>query len=329
LRWPRWFCGALCPSGTLFMLLQAAAPGKVRHTECGGECGKCAAVCPALCVSEGRIDWSLCVNCLECASVCPTSALAFTFRRPWTRSLAPAPDGISRREFLAAAGSAVVGAASGIWFKRRLLGVGPAAAVVPPGGKSYATFLERCVACDTCVSVCPTKVLVPAGRGLGLAGLAKVRLDYAASYCAYECNACLAVCPSGAISYYPLATKKRLRIGKSRLIKDLCIPYAFGRDCGACQEQCPTGALSMEPFRSVYAPVQHEDHCIGCGACQFACPTRPRKAIVVDPVEAHAFAWPPRPGSRVDCRRCREPRGGQACWRCLKGAAPRDSGFPF
>jgi polyferredoxin len=333
LRWPRWFCGALCPSGTLFMLMQAAAPGKVRSQDCGGECGKCASVCPALCISEGRIDGTLCINCLECSSVCAKQAVAFTFQWPWGRSAArpasPAAGFLNRRDFLAGAGFSITGWAAGSWVKRFFFGIGPAAAVVPPGGKAYASFLERCVACDTCVSVCPSQVLVPAGRGLGLPGLAKIRLDYGASYCAYECNACLAVCPSGAISYFPLAAKKRIRIGKSRLIKKICIPYAFERDCGACQEQCPTGALSMEPFKSVHAPVQHEDYCIGCGACQFACPTRPHKAIVVDPVESHSFASPPRRGSKVDCSACAAGKGGQACWRCRPAAAEEAGGFPF
>ncbi len=259
--------------------------------------------------------------------------MAFTFQGPWNRGAAPSSASavgfLNRREFLAGAGSSVAGWAAGSWAKRRFFGIGPAAAVVPPGGKAYATFLERCVACDTCVSVCPSGVLVPAGRGLGLGGLAKVRLDYGVSYCAYECNACLGVCPSGAISYFPLAAKKRIRIGKSRIIREICIPYAFERDCGACQEQCPTGALSMEPFRSVYAPVQHEDYCIGCGACQFACPTRPRKAIVVDPVEVHAFVSPPKCGSKIDCRTCAVGKGGQACWRCRPAAAEEAGGFPF
>jgi NAD-dependent dihydropyrimidine dehydrogenase PreA subunit len=163
---------------------------------------------------------------------------------------------------------------------------------------------------------------------LGAPGLAKVKLDFSAGYCAYECNACLAVCPSGAISYFPLPAKKRIRIGKSRLIKEICIPYAFERDCGACQEQCPTGALTMEPFKSVTAPVQHQDYCVGCGACQFACPTRPRKAIVVDPLDLHAFASPPKRGSKIDCRSCSSGQGGQACWRC-RPAAEEAGGFPF
>ena len=256
LRWPRWFCGALCPSGTLFMLLQ----------------------------SMGRAAGRLVRAKARPAEPAPG---------PGNRDRVP---GLSRRGLLAAAGSFLAGGAAGFLFKRRWLRGGPARAVVPPGGKSGESFLERCSACDACVSVCPTKVLVPAGRELGLPGLAKARLDFGSGYCAYECNACLAVCPTGAISYFPLETKKRIRIGKSRLIKDLCIPFAFERDCGACQEQCPTGAIVMEPFRGVFAPVQRPDFCIGCGSCQFACPTRPRKAIVVDPEETHTFAEAPRGG---------------------------------
>lgn len=305
LRWARWFCGALCPSGTLFMILQSVAPGKVRSRGgCGGDCGRCAAACPALCISGGSIDAKLCVNCLECSSACSSGAMAFRFRRPGRTARAksegdaPAAAVLSRRQLLAAAGLSIAGWCGGFWAKKSLAAAGPARAVIPPGGKAYADFLERCIACQTCVAVCPSRVLTPAGLELGASGLAKVRLDYGASYCAYECNACLAVCPSGAISYFPLEAKKRIRIGKSRLIKEICIPYAFGRDCGACQEQCPTGALTMEPYREVYAPVQHEDYCIGCGSCQFACPTRPRKAIVVDPLDVHGFAAVPRAAAR-------------------------------
>jgi polyferredoxin len=353
LRWPRWFCGALCPSGTLFMLLRRLAPGKVRDGLCAADCGRCREVCPGLCIADGRIDAKLCVDCLECSAVCAGGALGYSFHVPW-RVLPPGKeDGdplLRRREVLVGAGLAAAGWGGASWLRTALLRLGPMAAVVPPGGKAYASFLERCVGCGTCVSVCPSKVLVPAGGELGLGGLARVKLDFGISYCAFECNACLAVCPSGAISYFPLAVKKRIRIGKSRLIKDVCIPFEFGRDCGACQEQCPTGALTMEPHKSTHVPVQHEEYCIGCGACQFACPTRPRKAIVVDPIESHTFASPPQRGSRVDCRACAGGsgigssagadrtnfpavgamgQGGQACWRCRPEGDEEAGGFPF
>ena len=240
LIWPRWFCGALCPSGTIFMLLSKA--------------GK---------------------------------------RMAHVHKPIPAQGGLSRRDFMAATGLSILGAGCSAWIKRRFLAPRRNAFAIPPGGRSAEQFLERCVACDTCVSVCPTKVLAPAGREIGLAGLAKVRLEYGRSYCSYECNACLGVCPSGAISYFPLEAKKRIRIGQSRLIKAICIPFTSERDCGACQEQCPTGAITMEPFGARRVPVLHEDYCIGCGSCQFACPAQPRQAIVVDGVDPHSFAAAP------------------------------------
>ena len=332
LRRPRWFCGALCPSGTLYMMLQALAPGKVRGGGCPGDCGRCAEACPALCVSGGAVDGRLCVNCLECVPACSTGALSFKWRFPWRSLPANAPErppeGMSRGEFLAAAGCALGGAAFAALAEAGLPRPGPPTAVVPPGGKDFSTFLERCVACGACVSVCPTKVLSCAGRGLGPAGLAKARLDFASGYCAYECNACLSVCPSGAISYFPPAAKKRIRIGTSRLLKGLCVPYSQGKDCGACQEACPTGAVAMEPRGSVYAPVLKPEHCIGCGACQFACPTKPRKAIEVYPVRTQIFAEAPRSATELDCRKCGKAGGGQSCWRC-RAAAEKDWEFPF
>ncbi|MDD5658012.1 MAG: 4Fe-4S binding protein [Elusimicrobia bacterium] len=312
LRWPRWFCGAVCPSGTLFMLMQAVAPGKVRNGGCAQDCGKCGSACPLQCVAGGRIDARLCNNCLECAAACPRGSLAFSWRRPWSapRGRGPRGDGfgMTRRELLSVAGLSLAGAAAGWPIKRRLAAQDRALVVVPPGGKGYQTFMERCAACGACASVCPTKVLTQAGRG---GDPAKPQLDFDSGYCAYECNACLGVCPSGAISYFPIEAKRLVRIGVSRLRKELCISYAFERDCGGCQEACPTGAITMEPSGSVYVPVLHEARCIGCGACQFACPVRPRKAITVAPVAIHSFAAAPLQSME------------------LPPAAAQSSGFPF
>ena len=324
---PRWFCAALCPSGTLFMLAHKFAPGKVRAAGCPGDCGRCAEVCPALCIEGGDIDHDLCVDCLECVGACSTGAMKWTWGRPRPAKSEPPrlAQGMSRRQVLAALGMTLGG---GILGDSAGAYVPPPTAAVPPGGKDFATFLQRCVACGACASICPTKVLRSSERGLGWNGAAKPTLDFSAGYCAYECNACLSVCPSGAISYFPLPAKKRIRIGASRLVKNLCIPYAQGKDCGACQEACPTGAIAMEPYRSIRAPVVRNEYCIGCGACQFACPTKPRKAIEVYPVRTHGFSYAPRPATKLDCRSCAKPGGGQACWRC-RPAAEADEGFPF
>jgi ferredoxin len=119
-------------------------------------------------------------------------------------------------------------------------------------------------------------------------------MNYDRGYCEYECDRCLKVCPSGAISRFPLETKKKIKIGSSELNKDLCIPFVSKRDCAACQEQCPTGAITMEPRGNTRVPVLNDDYCIGCGSCQYACPVKPVRAILVKPKGVHSFAFNPR-----------------------------------
>ncbi|MFH1726500.1 MAG: 4Fe-4S dicluster domain-containing protein [Elusimicrobiota bacterium] len=297
---PRWFCGALCPSGTLFMLLQRRSLFKVRISDECTDCGSCTPACPALCIGGGEVDYDLCVHCLECLSACPQDAIGFSFRNPFsnagTKPAGAEGDPRGRRRFLKAAAYAVLGAFSAAILKTKALGAGfkALATIVPPGAKCGDQFLEKCTACHTCVSVCPTNVLAPSDLENSLLGLAKARMDYGRSFCSYECNACLAVCPSGAISYFPLEVKKTIKIGSSGLDEDLCIPYAEGKDCAACHEVCPTGAITMKPHKSVRAPVLNDDYCIGCGACQHACPVKPVRAIVVKPVEIHTFAFNPK-----------------------------------
>ena len=98
--------------------------------------------------------------------------------------------------------------------------------ICPPGSGSIDRFLDRCTACQLCGSACPTHVLQPTWAGYGLDGLMKPRMDYTTAFCNFTCRVCGEVCPSGAISYYPLSAKKRMRIGASRLLKGLCVAYA-------------------------------------------------------------------------------------------------------
>jgi len=288
LRYPRWFCSTLCPSGALFTLMQRRSALRLRVSGGCTSCGACARACPALCIADDVIDEERCIRCLECVTACPAGAVELYWERPWRKAHGPpgAPGG--RRRFLALAAGSVL-AALGL---RRLGKLWPAPkAVVPPGGKSAKEFFDRCAACQACAAVCPTKVLVSAGMESGPGDFGKARLDYDRSYCSFECNACLAVCPTGAISYFPLEIKQRIKIGSARLDKSLCIPYAQGLDCGACQECCPTAAIRMVKHGEVYGPVPEDEYCIGCGACQAACPASPRKAIRIEASPLHTFAF--------------------------------------
>ncbi|HLP02429.1 MAG TPA: 4Fe-4S dicluster domain-containing protein [Opitutaceae bacterium] len=160
------------------------------------------------------------------------------------------------------------------------------APISPPGSGGVARFLDRCTACQLCVSACPTHVLQPAFLEYGLAGAMKPRLDFEHSFCNFECNRCGEVCPDGAILPLALDDKKLTRLGVAHIDYRLCIVKANGTDCAACSEHCPTQAVSTVPYgENLRLPEMHPELCIGCGACEYACPVRPTRAIIV---KAHA-----------------------------------------
>jgi formate hydrogenlyase subunit 6/NADH:ubiquinone oxidoreductase subunit I len=113
-------------------------------------------------------------------------------------------------------------------------------------------------------------------------------MDYDSSFCNYECNACLKVCPTGAIKEYSLEEKKIIQIGFANLDKKKCIAYVQNKQCGICAEYCPTSAVYLVPYKkNLPAPVTDSEICIGCGACENACPARPEKAITVEGNPVH------------------------------------------
>lgn len=168
--------------------------------------------------------------------------------------------------------------------------------ISPPGSAGIARFLDRCTACQLCVSACPTHVLQPAFLEYGWAGIMKPRLDFNQSFCNFECTRCAEVCPDGAILPLALADKKLTRLGIAHIDYNLCIVKANGTDCAACSEHCPTQAVNTTPYgNNLRLPTMHPELCIGCGACEYACPVRPTRAITI-----HAHAVHSRADSKVE-----------------------------
>jgi ferredoxin len=167
-------------------------------------------------------------------------------------------------------------------------------AICPPGAASIDRFLDRCTACDLCISACPTHVLQPAFIEYGLAGLMKPRMNYSKSFCNYDCRACGEVCPTGAITLLDLAEKRLMQIGEARFEESKCIVKVKGTDCAACSEHCPTKAVNTVPYgNNLRLPKVDRDLCIGCGACEYACPVLPDKAITVAGRRLHGRARKP------------------------------------
>jgi ferredoxin len=203
---------------------------------------------------------------------------------------------MSRARFLAAAGGGfallVLARLPARAAVRRASAV--PAVTVPPGARSVDRYLDSCTACGLCVSACPSKVLGASHKLFGLRGLLAPVLDYAVSYCQYECTSCLDICPSGSLERLRLEQKKLVKIGDAALVRERCIVFTSKTKCGACAEHCPTGAVHMVPSSTgIPEPVFTSSICIGCGACHHACPVRPERAITVTGLAVHETAEEP------------------------------------
>ena len=313
----RIFCNTLCPVGTVLGLLARRAAWRLTwdRSACT-KCAECLRACKAQCIDlrVGTIDASRCVACFNCVGVCPENGLRYRWTW-WRRPVAPgspsgstgerATDGADpgRRAFVTTAAAALtLAAGAGARLAATAAGTSPragadstgekaaaarlppnfSAAICPPGAGSVDRFLERCTACQLCVSSCPTHVLQPSALDYGFAGLFKPHLEYAGAFCNFDCRRCAEACPDGAIELLPLAEKQVTRIGAAELDLDRCIVKTQGTDCAACSEHCPTKAVDTVPYGgNLRLPQVTPELCIGCGACQYACPALPRKAITV------------------------------------------------
>lgn len=298
----RLYCNTLCPVGTLLGLVARIGAFRpiVDRAACT-KCAQCLRACKAQCIDlrRGEIDASRCVACFNCLGACEQRALGFRFA--WTAPRRPAADA-PRRAFLS--GALLLPPLALLRASESVAPAAPApspgappvvppshAPVAPPGAGSVTRLLDRCTACQLCVSACPTQVLQPGVLHYGWNGLAKPRLDFERSFCNFDCHRCAEVCPTGALAALPLADKKLTSIGVAHFDRSLCIVEADGTDCAACSEHCPTKAVDTVPFRdNLRLPQVKEDLCIGCGACEFACPVRPQRAIYVNARSVHVRA---------------------------------------
>jgi len=291
----RLYCNTVCPVGTLLGFLSSRGLWRlgVDQSACR-KCGDCLRVCKSQCIDlrSGAIDFSRCVACFNCVGACREHAIGYRFgwsKTPGPRPAPKAPDW-QRRKFLADGAGFAGALGTGIWVGKA--GAGKMSrAIAPPGAAGVERFLNRCTACQLCISACPTHVLQPAVFEYGLAGLMKPRLDYSHSFCNFECIQCGKICPDGAITLLDLAVKKITRIGRAMLDLEKCVVKTKGTDCAACSEHCPTKAVDTIPFgNNLRLPKVDETLCIGCGACEYACPVKPTKAITVAGISQHERA---------------------------------------
>jgi ferredoxin len=151
----------------------------------------------------------------------------------------------------------------------------------PPGAIREDKFTSLCLRCGNCIRACPSKIIHPDRGQSGVFGFLSPVIRYKMEYCKQDCNACTAVCPSGALQQLSLEVKNKYVIGKASVEKSLCL---WGvSECKACIRPCPYGAIKIRWDEEAYESFPGVDpaKCNGCGACEAVCPTGELKAIKV------------------------------------------------
>ena len=243
----------------------------------------CLMALPALAVLLLSLAWPY----IWCGQLCPLGAFQDILSRLMRRArgrVRQSPEGdlpLARR--------AVLGAAIGVASASVLRPIRASAArpLRPPGAVDEPEFLGVCVRCGNCIRACPTQIIEPDLARHGLASLLSPVLRFENGYCAEDCVRCTSVCPSGALVRLALEDKPTVRIGLPKVDMNLCL-LGEDRECTECRRWCPYGAIRYVFSEAEYTlrPQIDPAKCNGCGACEMACPTKPKKAIVVDPLPA-------------------------------------------
>jgi polyferredoxin len=342
---PRFFCRALCPLGALLGVLSRFALWRIdREPRLCTDCDACLRSCPGACDPQAALRKSECFVCFNCVDDCPEGALAFRFLPAARPAAAPATAAAPGPAAAAPAPRAAPADARGVGSRgapsrvpageivgpdlgrRRLLFAGLAgalaapflrlspavddrsfspAAIRPPGSVAESEFLERCIKCDQCVSVCPTNVLQPATlHEAGLEGVWTPVLNMRVGYCQLDCLLCGEVCPTGAIAPLSIARKRGLgphaadgpvKIGTAFFDRGRCLPWGLETPCIVCQEVCPVSPKAIGTYDervrrwdgtivTLQKPFLRAELCTGCGVCEYACPVAGGPAVYVQAV---------------------------------------------
>ena len=307
-KWGRIWCNSICPVGSLLGLISRFSLfGPVIDTDKCRNCGLCGSRCKSSCIDTTKhsVDYSRCVACMDCLSVCRDGAIQYRFR--YGRKAAGKPENGTRREFIKAT-AVTVGTLAAAEMARPVEAAAQQMKVdgglitlpekkaperetplKPAGSGSLRHFTDHCIACQLCVSACPNHVLRPS---TDLETLMQPEMSYEKGYCRPECTRCSSVCPAGAIAEVSREEKSSIQIGHATVDYRLCVADAEGVKCGNCARHCPVGAIRMvrkdaSDKDSVRIPTVNEERCIGCGACEYNCPAAPLSAIHVEGHSVH------------------------------------------
>lgn len=220
--------------------------------------------------------------------IVPSRLLARLRNRPASSSEPDQPDAVrpARRSVLAMGVGALfgsVGVALGLGARRNSRD--PECRVLrPPGAVDEWQFHQLCLRCGNCARACPVEIIDLDWYSERVAGWLTPVVSIRDDYCREDCDACMRVCPSGAIPLRSLAEKASALIGVVHIDMDRCTP-ALGGECQtACVPACPFDAIHIRKWTwqdDRRYPIIDSAKCPGCGACVLAC--SPMDALMILP----------------------------------------------
>ncbi|MDH2997714.1 ferredoxin-type protein NapF [Pasteurellaceae bacterium LFhippo2] len=133
---------------------------------------------------------------------------------------------------------------------------------IRPPWSNLANFLEKCTACDKCISACEMGILT---RGAG--GYPEVNFSLGRKECSF-CEDCVKVCEADVFR----DTSEEAWLHKV-VIQPSCLAQ-MNVECRSCEDSCESRAIRFKrQVGGIAKPELDLTACNGCGACLSVCPT--------------------------------------------------------
>lgn len=284
----RFWCQYICPTGAFLGVFSRFTifTRKIDDDKCKG-CNLCAdRYCPTRAIYGEKGEKTSSAECILCGKCTADKRKCNSFR--FNAPLLPITSGVdfNRRQVFSGviAGIVLTPVFTRMSKKQLRRNIPP---VRPPGAVVEDTFLDRCITCGACISVCPEIALQPGTLADdGIISWNTPKLVPRIGYCAQDCVDCSHACPTGALVPIKLEEKPKRKIGTAFIDRCRCYPWLRQRRCMICVKKCPYEDAISEEIVEIEGeeypvPIVNAKKCVGCGVCEHYCPVKFESAIQV------------------------------------------------